>query len=298
VLAGRYRLTHRVWLSLLSLAGAAIACNRSGSTQPAASGSASPGPPPASSTQRATAQPTTIVARNATGAELTLDVSFGPATIFQVTDERGRTGGLVLDDPKAHCPCVCVPGARCPECEPPRLETLRLAADRDHRFSWSGNVLVPRDHRPAGDDVDPDCRDRLAPAPGRYLFQACNQQRTACGITSVDLPRSDPIVIQIDPDLPPPSCPLEAATLERAARMALRALSASPRTSSLLAACDPSSAVCAPKLEPSPQGAGCSFMVVPSGRDLIVHVTPGPGTRVLAVVDANAVQVRKIEGRL
>ena len=250
-------------------------------------------PLPAGGTARATA----IRVHNAGTQPLRLDTSFGPLSFVGAAAEDGATGALWLEGDN-FCDCVCTPGARCAECEPPEDSWLAVAPGATVDVPWNGFLRRGR--------VGEECQERFAPPAARYVFGSC-AGAPRCASTSIVLPASDPITLRFTDSTPVSFDDCDAVPAEvrrRAAGIAIRQVRASLRDDRL-AACGADDVEC---VEPSALDARrsgvvhgeCRHFVVPRGIYVEVETfVPLPpdsngGERFSVIVDGAATHVQRV----
>lgn len=238
---------------------------------------------------------------NATDEAQSLDVTYGLESSFGVAAIGRRFGPVGLDrdaTPNAiACDCPCNDGARCPECERPREESVTIARGAVHVFEWNGRLR----HRRMDADGD-NCFDAFAAPAGRYILRAC--AGPTCGRAEVTLP-ADVIRIELGTEVSRDACPLSADLVERAALAALHHFALHGDAREQIRSCAPGAARCVARNEldaaqSAARGDPCTIFVVPDGRGIAAEIfAPLPptfrgGERYVHDLDPDATSIRSV----
>jgi hypothetical protein len=224
--------------------------------------------------------PVTIVVRNATDAPVVLSQALGVSSLVSLTTLSGSEA-VVLDAPPYECVCPCGTPCECsPEPEPPEL-----APGATWSYDWNGRIGRLR----IGENGR--CFDPAAPDRGRYLLHACDTYSRACATVEVELPRREPIVLDLTTERTPSACS-DRGRVERAVRLAMAHAVLDGVAAEHFADCDPARAECSATYPGPPVGGPCSMHVSTYYEIHNVRIVParrdGAPSEVEAAVDSMA----------
>lgn len=224
--------------------------------------------------------PVAIVVRNTTDTPVVISQALGVASLVSLTTQAGSEA-LVLDAPPYECVCPCGTACECsPEPEPPAL-----APGESWSYEWNGRVGRLR----IGENGR--CFDAAAPVPGRYLLHACDTYSRACATAEADLPRREPIALDLTTTRTPSSCD-DRPRVERAVRLAMAYAVLDGVAPEHFADCDPARAECSATYAGPPVVGPCSMHVSTYYEVHNVRIVParrdGAPSEVEAVLDSMA----------
>jgi hypothetical protein len=243
------------------------------------------------------AKATTLVVRNTTKQDVTLDLSWGEGSPFGMVSLDRPLGqlGLYAD---FYCNSECGGPDMCIECEEPRDRLEVIPPGGSWAWRWDGRLIRHRQDRTVGCD----CFDAFAPEPGRYLLTVCGQGG-ACASREVAFPAPETLEIDLGADAVGQASCDDAALAPRAASLALARMELFGVAPERIPACEGVQVSCLPvgtEAKTTAAAGQCQLFATMDGDalDLLVYVpregdTPEasryttrfgmPGTRIIRV---------------
>jgi hypothetical protein len=223
-------------------------------------------PPPPAAPAPASQPAIDLALVNATPSALELH-----ADGIHVVDAAGALAPIALHVPPYACECACDAAPPCP-CDEPRAAT-RVEAGARHVVRWAGAL---RRRRLGATGV---CHDVVPPPAGRYAIVACDRGERACAIAEIELPRTEPLVVELRPFDERASCE-RTDRLARAVRLAIGDARLAGVDERHLAGCADTAPTCAGWQVDLPDASAdrsrCEARVVPYEQALRVHLFPAP----------------------